>query len=131
MDEIEAFSQLARFVFECGPELDGDMNGFACSGFYLVYYRQLVADEEPEAVPALWGKLLSEVLTKSVQYARQDLDALAEQIRRHAFPSEADRAVQRASMLHAALFPCLGADADASGTDGLAMLVQLFLEERA
>jgi len=113
-------------VFECGSELEGEMNGYASSAFYLVYFRQLVADDDDEAIPALWGKLLAEILTDSFAYAGEDLEALAELIRRKAFRLESDRVHQRASMLHAALFPCLG-----RGTDGLATMVQLFLEEKA
>jgi len=125
-DEIKSFFQLARFVFECGNELDDKMNGFACSAFYLVYYRQLVGDDEADALPALWGKLLSEIMTESLDYAAEDLKALAEVIRRMKVPHEAQRVMHRANLMHAALFPCLG-----RGTDGLVYLTQLLLEERA
>ncbi|CAD5206443.1 unnamed protein product [Bursaphelenchus okinawaensis] len=86
----------AKFQYECG--------NYAAASICLYYYRNLVPQNDPNYLNALYGKLASEILCQEWAHAKDDLSKLRAYVDSDPFDSEQELLQHRAWLLHWSLF---------------------------
>jgi len=92
---VDKLYEYAKFQFECG--------NYTAASEYLYFCRVLLPPSNKNYLPALWGKLASEILMQNWESALDDLNRLKEIIDTGAF-SPLQSLQQRTWLIHWALF---------------------------
>merc|ERR1712018_1030562 len=92
---VDKLYEYAKFRFECG--------NYTAASEYLYFCRVLLPPSSKNYLPALWGKLASEILMQNWESALDDLNRLKEIIDTGAF-SPLQSLQQRTWLIHWALF---------------------------
>merc|ERR1719361_1814675 len=92
---VDKLYEYAKFQFECG--------NYTAASEYLYFCRVLLPPSNKNYLPALWGKLASEILMQNWESALDDLNRLKEIIDTGAF-SPLQSLQQRTWLIHWSLF---------------------------
>uniref|UniRef100_A0A0N5AGH9 Eukaryotic translation initiation factor 3 subunit E n=1 Tax=Syphacia muris TaxID=451379 RepID=A0A0N5AGH9_9BILA len=95
-DMFDSLYHYAKFQYECG--------NYSAAALCLYYYRNLVPQQSPNYLSALYGKLASEILLQEWSHAKDDLTKLRAYIDFNPFDTELEAVHQRAWVMHWALF---------------------------
>jgi len=112
-DDLPTLYKYAKFQYECGS--------YAGASQYLYFYSVLVADDDPNAMSAIWGKLACEILTQNWDTALSDINRLKEMIDGDHYSHPLQLLQQRTSLIHWSLFVYFN---HAKGRD---LLIDMFL----
>ncbi|KAI6192744.1 hypothetical protein M3Y94_01321300 [Aphelenchoides besseyi] len=96
VEMLETLYKYAKFQYECG--------NYAAASVGLYYYRNLVPQNDPNYLNALYGKLASEILCQEWNHAKDDLSKLRAYVESDPFDSEQELLQHRAWLLHWSLF---------------------------
>ncbi|XP_014673077.1 PREDICTED: eukaryotic translation initiation factor 3 subunit E-like [Priapulus caudatus] len=93
---LDTLYQFAKFQYECG--------NYSGAAEYLDFYRVLAPGHDKNYLPALWGKLASEILMQNWDNALEDLNRLKDIIDSNTFGSALQSLQQRTWLVHWSLF---------------------------
>ncbi|VDK29608.1 unnamed protein product [Gongylonema pulchrum] len=93
---LDSLFRYAKFQYECG--------NYSAASLCLDYYRNIVPQQNPNYLSALYGKLASEILLQEWSHAKDDLTKLRTYIDFNPFDTELESVQQRAWLMHWALF---------------------------
>ncbi|XP_038057315.1 eukaryotic translation initiation factor 3 subunit E-A-like isoform X1 [Patiria miniata] len=95
-DMLDTLYKFAKFKYECGD--------YSTAAQYLYFFRVLISQNDKNAMPALWGKLASEILKQDWDQALEDLNQLQEVIDSNTFVTPLQSLQQRTWLIHWSLF---------------------------
>ncbi|XP_033645304.1 eukaryotic translation initiation factor 3 subunit E-A-like isoform X2 [Asterias rubens] len=93
---LDILYTFAKFKYECGD--------YSTAAQYLYFFRVLIPQNDKNAMPALWGKLASEILKQDWDQALEDLNQLQEVIDSNTFVTPLQSLQQRTWLIHWSLF---------------------------
>lgn len=94
---LEYLYKYAKLQYECG--------NYSAASICLYYYRNVVPQQDPNYLNALYGKLASEILNQDdFRHAKDDLTKLRAYIDSDPFDTELELLQHRAWLMHLALF---------------------------
>ncbi|KAI6232947.1 Eukaryotic translation initiation factor 3 subunit E [Aphelenchoides fujianensis] len=96
VEMLETLYRYAKFQYECG--------NYAAASVCLYYYRNLVPQNDPNYLNALYGKLASEILCTEWAHAKDELTKLRAYVESEPFDEEQELLQHRAWLLHWSLF---------------------------
>ncbi|KAL6839039.1 hypothetical protein ACP4OV_031093 [Aristida adscensionis] len=114
-DQIEAFYNYAKYLYECGNYPDAVQ--------YLYEYRVFCTKSE-RSVSALWGTLASEILNQNWDAALEELNRLKEIIDSENFSTPLNQLQNRTWLMHWSLFIFFNHE---NGRNGI---IDLFFQDR-